>query len=108
MIFVCYSNIKGAREKFISSSKNFRKFSSLRRKSLIISQIVSKFKLQQILFAMDFSNFISFKCCICGRIVNGYGNNAVPVKEGICCDQCNTDVVIPARIVLLSKSQGNG
>jgi hypothetical protein len=26
------------------------------------------------------------------------GNNAQPVNDGRCCDECNMDVVIPARL----------
>ena len=37
-------------------------------------------------------------CVICGKEYNGYGNNAQPVKDGKCCDKCNQEVVIPARI----------
>ena len=29
------------------------------------------------------------KCCICERKLNSYGNNAYPIKEGMCCDNCN-------------------
>lgn len=38
------------------------------------------------------------KCCICGRTINGYGNNAQPYADGICCDECNSNYVIPERI----------
>ena len=38
------------------------------------------------------------KCDICGDEYDGYGNNAEPVTEGLCCDNCNFDKVIPARI----------
>lgn len=38
------------------------------------------------------------KCCICNEPYEGYGNNAQPVKSGICCSECNLTVVIPARI----------
>jgi hypothetical protein len=45
------------------------------------------------------------KCCICNleiqkNLLNGWegGNNADPVKQGQCCDECNAIVVIPARI----------
>lgn len=38
------------------------------------------------------------KCVICGKEFEGYGNNASPVKDGLCCDECNTKVVIPARL----------
>ena len=37
-------------------------------------------------------------CVICGKEYDGYGNNAQPVKDGKCCDKCNQEVVIPARI----------
>lgn len=39
------------------------------------------------------------KCCICNKIINGYGNNPWPVKDdGECCDNCNMTKVIPARL----------
>ena len=38
------------------------------------------------------------KCCICGKEINGYGHSAEPVEHGQCCDNCNTNVVIEARI----------
>ena len=37
------------------------------------------------------------KCVICGGIFEEYGNNAQPVKKGICCDNCNLTVVLPER-----------
>ena len=40
-----------------------------------------------------------FNCCICGRPSLGYGNNPDPVRtEGRCCDSCNDQYVIPARM----------
>ena len=38
-------------------------------------------------------------CCLCGREYFGYGNNANPVCDGECCDICNNNIVIPARIL---------
>lgn len=38
------------------------------------------------------------KCCICGRLIEGYVHNAEPYKSGVCCGQCNSNIVIPARI----------
>ena len=32
-------------------------------------------------------------CVICKKSVKGYGNNAEPIKKGICCDICNILVV---------------
>ena len=48
-------------------------------------------------------------CCICNNSVeektddNGViywnqGENAMPVAEGRCCEKCNWDFVIPARL----------
>lgn len=37
-------------------------------------------------------------CSICGKAYTGYGNNAQPVNNGRCCDDCNGMVVIPARL----------
>ena len=42
-----------------------------------------------------------YVCCICGKIFNGYGNNLYPVSKDEtdrCCDRCNIDEVIPARL----------
>lgn len=38
------------------------------------------------------------RCSICGKGYAGYGNNAEPVNNGRCCDNCNTYIVIPRRI----------
>ena len=43
------------------------------------------------------------KCVICHKPFEGYGNNAEPVAEGRCCDECNAKVVIPARIEEMNK-----
>lgn len=43
------------------------------------------------------------KCCICNKEIKGYGNNAEPVKKGTCCDKCNREVVIPARMKNIHK-----
>lgn len=42
-------------------------------------------------------------CCMCGKKFEGYGNNASPVVEGCCCDDCNRNVVIPARILFYRR-----
>ena len=38
------------------------------------------------------------KCVICGHEILGFGNNALPVKVGYCCDACNDTRVIPKRL----------
>lgn len=45
------------------------------------------------------------KCCLCGKEFTGYGNNARPVKDGVCCDECNVKVVIPERLKVLKESK---
>jgi hypothetical protein len=37
-------------------------------------------------------------CSICYRRYKEFGNNASPVNIGTCCDDCNSSVVIIARI----------
>lgn len=39
-------------------------------------------------------------CSICGQEYYGYGNNAQPINNGRCCDECNRMAVIPMRILL--------
>lgn len=40
------------------------------------------------------------KCCLCkGMMSNNWGNNPAPLrKRGKCCDKCNAEKVIPARL----------
>ena len=33
-------------------------------------------------------------CCICCMYYLGYGNNALPIRNGICCDDCFKRVLI--------------
>lgn len=52
-----------------------------------------------------------FKCCLCDKEVEGYGNNPSPLSENEddeCCDECNLTKVIPARInSLFPKTNSN-
>lgn len=41
------------------------------------------------------------KCVLCDDPIDGYGNNAAPLKDGDCCDDCNQTKVLPARATLL-------
>ena len=45
------------------------------------------------------------KCILCGKEFDGWGNNAWPIKDGICCDECNAEKVIPARLAQLYKNK---
>jgi len=42
-------------------------------------------------------------CSLCFNDFTGCGNNSSPLKAGECCDDCNTKLVIPARIKLLTE-----
>lgn len=44
-------------------------------------------------------------CSICGKEFDGFGNNAEPVNDGICCDKCNVEVVIPRRLADINKKE---
>lgn len=56
-----------------------------------------------------------FKCCICGKEVEGFGNNPYPLCDekdftSRCCDDCDLQFVIPARIsryVIKKKGEKN-
>ena len=37
-------------------------------------------------------------CSICKKDFEGFGNNAQPVNDGICCDTCNLSHVIVRRL----------
>lgn len=46
------------------------------------------------------------KCCLCKKEIEvkgtwSQGNNANPVKDGRCCDRCDSEIVIPFRIKLI-------
>ena len=46
------------------------------------------------------------KCCIRGCEFEGFGNNPWPVvndEDARCCDECNYDKVISARLLLLME-----
>ena len=43
-------------------------------------------------------------CVICNQEYTGYGNNAEPVAKGYCCDKCNMEKVIPARLCHVNES----
>jgi hypothetical protein len=53
-----------------------------------------------------------FKCCLCGKEVEGYGNDPSPIQteneDDECCDECNLAKVIPVRInLVILKSRTN-
>ena len=36
-------------------------------------------------------------CSICKEKIEGFGNNAQPINNGTCCDDCQYEFVLPAR-----------
>ncbi len=41
------------------------------------------------------------RCCFCGKEIEiRKANNAAPLKEGYCCENCNAKVVLPFRTFL--------
>ncbi len=50
------------------------------------------------LFEDDDMHDMEHTCCICGKKFYGVGDDPYPVKEeGVCCEKCNWEVVIPTR-----------
>jgi len=50
------------------------------------------------------------KCCICGKEIKGWGNDPWPVvkdNDAECCDECNYEVVLPARIIGMTSNSNN-
>ena len=43
------------------------------------------------------------KCCLCGKEIEGYGNNPSPLKGDICCDECNATILVPLRLYLYQQ-----
>jgi len=43
-------------------------------------------------------------CSICQHPFTEYGNNAQPVNDGRCCDECNWTVVVPSRLQLARRT----
>jgi len=53
-----------------------------------------------------------FKCCLCDKEVEGYGNDPSPIEtqneDDQCCDECNLTKVVPTRInLVISKNKSN-
>ncbi len=44
-------------------------------------------------------------CCVCGQQINGYGNNAEPLMQGRCCDNCNITQVVRLRMQELPRAK---
>jgi hypothetical protein len=39
------------------------------------------------------------RCCICNKRLESYGNNPEPImRNGECCDKCNHEYVLTARL----------
>ena len=45
------------------------------------------------------------KCALCDKEIKGYSHNGQPYCKGRVCDWCNTNIVIPTRILMLKKKK---
>jgi hypothetical protein len=45
----------------------------------------------------------SEKCILCDRPIVGYGNNARPLADGDCCDECNHRVLAARMAAFLNQ-----
>ena len=67
-----------------------------------------KMDLIVILQIVIMNGWLKMKCCICGKEIEGFGNNPWPVNNNDrerCCDDCNWTVVIPARMLNLRRRE---
>ena len=74
------------------------------------------------LVVKDYTSKNTQDCCICGNNIDAMvnpdtgkeiwikGHNALPVKDGRCCSDCNNKIVVPLRIMgtISSKVQKIG
>ena len=42
-------------------------------------------------------------CCLCKKreFNSRHGNNAQPIEDGLCCNECNKNIVVPVRMLQL-------
>ena len=49
-----------------------------------------------------------FDCSICEETIEGqYGNNAQPVNDGVCCDDCNNLVIRRRLFDMVMDNEGD-
>ena len=90
--------VKDARMKLVTEDfKKQKTFNTLLKEQLDRSSAEDKRIMNETLSNIK-EAYEHHKCVICGKEFDGYGNNAEPVKPGICCDECNAKQVIPARL----------
>jgi len=58
-------------------------------------------------FGAETSDDVDDGCCFCGADYGRYGNNAQPLFDGRCCNDCNTEMVIPARISMMFGAENH-
>ena len=59
------------------------------------------------LHGVDMVRVLDMNCCsICKEDFEGYGNNAQPVNDGVCCNDCNMMYVIKRRIFDMQMNKG--
>lgn len=46
------------------------------------------------------------RCALCGKVIEGYGNNGLPLVDGRVCDDCNYQVIIE-RLLLMAGGKSN-
>jgi len=71
------------------------------------ADVYSKERLRYLLPHLWNPDYFGTKTCVlCGKAFNGFGNNPWPLAEsGECCDKCNLERVVPARIEVANGRQ---
>lgn len=75
---------------------------------LIVLALRGDYKEEELLSDDVFTDIVADSsakvCCLCKKKYQGFGNNALPLKDGRCCDGCN-NLVIAERLKRISNKK---
>nr|QBK85349.1 MAG: hypothetical protein LCIVAC01_01580 [Iridovirus LCIVAC01] len=67
-----------------------------------LEDLMNSEKEKEEIFPQNFNKDLA-RCVLCRKLIEGHGNNAQPLHEGRCCDECNVTKVIPERFNSITK-----
>ena len=83
----------------MSSSSNNNNNEPITKTFNSLEEFLEDYHRRQAEHRAQWANHPKPKCVLCSKPCDcPFGNNAQPVKEGVCCDKCNATKVIPARM----------
>ncbi len=96
----------------LSRTNNYKELEkNLNLSGEYLRNLVSRYKVIEVckkcIVDVEEQNDQKQNCCICGKQFQGFGHSPFPCEDedtGRCCDACNEDYVLPARIRSLFSS----